>query len=147
MAAAAEPEAPAVGWDGRLDQLGVRIEQAPVAEGQQYWRITDVRWEDEIEAQGKHNIYVNVLDEGGARIIGQPVLIDWGTGRDVKPTEKKPPQEYSFNFNMYAVLGSYHVSIPGGPSDRLVGAGMGDLQRPTWKIHTCFYVTFQRSVR
>lgn len=147
MIAAAEPTAPARSWDGRLDQLGVGVQEASVAPGQPYWKLVEARWADEKEAQGKHNIYVNVLDESGQRIIGQPVVIAWRDGKDVKPTEDKPEPEYSFNFNMYATLGSYNVYIEGLPSDVLVGAGLGDLPRPQWKIHTCFYLTFQRSVR
>ncbi|MDH7484906.1 MAG: cyclic nucleotide-binding domain-containing protein [Anaerolineae bacterium] len=147
MVAAAEPTAPARSWDGRLDQLGVGVQEASVAPGQPYWKLVEARWADEKEAQGKHNIYVNVLDESGQRIIGQPVVIAWRDGKDVKPTEDKPEPEYSFNFNMYATLGSYNVYIEGLPSDVLVGAGLGDLPRPQWKIHTCFYLTFQRSVR
>ena len=146
-AAAAQPRAPSINWDGRLDQLGVRLQPANVAPGQPYWRLVEVRWADEKEAKGKHNIYVNVLDENGERIIGQPVVIEWHDGKDVKPTENKPEPEYSFNFNMYAPLGAYNVYIGGLPSDMLIGAGLGDLSRPQWKIHTCFYLTFQRAVR
>jgi hypothetical protein len=146
-AVVAEPTAPPINWDGRLDQLGVGLQTAAVAPGQTYWRLVEARWEDETEAQGKHNIYVNALDEIGTRIIGHPVVVEWHEGKDVKPTETKPEPEYSFNFNMYAVIGSYNVYLEGMPSDRLVGAGMGDLDRPAWKIHTCFYLTFQRAVR
>jgi CRP-like cAMP-binding protein len=142
-----EPAAAPIQWDGRLDQLGVGLQQAAVQPGQTYWRLVEARWEDEKEAKGKHNIYVNALDENGQRIIGQPVVVSWGSGKDVKPTENKPEPEYSFNFNMYAVIGSYNVYLEGMPSDRIVGAGMGDLSRPNWKIHTCFYLTFQRTVR
>lgn len=146
-AAAAVPTAPARSWDGRLDQLGVGLKEAPAAPGQPYWKLVEARWADEEQAKGKHNIYVNVLDESGQRIVGQPVVVAWGDGKDVKPTEDKPEPEFSFNFNMYATVGSYNVYIEGLPSDTLVGAGLGDLPRPTWKIHTCFYLTFQRSVR
>ena len=142
-----EPAAPAISWDGRLDQLGVGLQAANVAPGQPYWRLVEARWEDEKEAGGKHNIYVDVLDENGERIIGQPVVVDWGDAKDVKPTEKKTEPEYSFNFNMYATTGSYNVYIEGLPSDTLLGAGLGDLALPDWNIHTCFYLTLQRSVR
>lgn len=146
-AAAVEPSAPARSWDGRLDQLGVGVQEAPAAPGQPYWKLVEAQWADEKEAKGKHNIYVNVLDESGQRIIGQPVVVQWGGGKDVKPTEDKTEPEYSFNFNMYATIGSYNVYIEGAPSDTLLGAGLGDLPRPQWNIHTCFYLTFQRSVR
>jgi len=146
-AAAPQPSVPPLNWDGRLDQLGVRLQPANVAPGQPYWRLVEARWADEKEAKGKHDIYVNVLDESGQRIIGQPVVVEWRDGKDVKVTENKPEPEYSFNFNMYGTLGSYNVYVEGLPSDMLVGAGLGDLARPTWKIHTCFYLTFQRAMR
>ncbi|NLE76374.1 MAG: cyclic nucleotide-binding domain-containing protein, partial [Chloroflexi bacterium] len=103
MAAAAVAPAPSkapVSWDGRLDACGVRMEQAPVAPGQQYWRLVEARWANEQESQGKHHIYVNVLDEGGQRLIGQPVIVNWVDGQVTVMTEDKPKTEMSCNFGM-----------------------------------------------
>ena len=52
--------------DPRLDVLGVTIADAPVAPGEQYWRIIEVRFADEQESGGKHHIYVDALDENGS---------------------------------------------------------------------------------
>ena len=60
-------------WDGRLGQLGIRLEEAEVATGGQYWRLVEAVWQDEKEAGGKHHIYVEVVDEQGqpvADVVG-----------------------------------------------------------------------------
>ena len=73
VAAASVEEAPAPSlppriWDGRLDGLGVSLREAGVGSGQQFWRLIEVRWQNEQEGGGKHNIYVETLDEGGNRL-------------------------------------------------------------------------------
>ncbi|MCD6290610.1 MAG: cyclic nucleotide-binding domain-containing protein [Anaerolineae bacterium] len=139
--------AAAISWDGRLNQLGVGLIHANVAPGQPYWRLIEARWTDEKESEGRHHIYVNVLDEAGHRIIGQPIKVFWRSGSVTGKTEDKSPTEYSYNFQMYAAGNSYNVSVEGLPSDVVTGMGLGDITRRTWKIHTCFYLTFQRAIR
>lgn len=144
-----EPEvvaaaAPSRSWDPRLDRLGVHIEEAQVAPGQQYWRLVEAKWGDEQESGGKHHIYVEVMDENGERIVGQPVTVFWGDGVATIPTEDKAPPDYAFNYMMYAAGNAYNVKVEGLPSDVLRGAGMGDIERPKYGIHTTFYLTYQR---
>lgn len=131
-------------WDPRLDRLGVYVEEAQVPPGQQYWRIIETKWGDEQESGGKHHIYVEVLDENGQRLVGQPVTVFWGDGSATIPTENKAPPDFAFNYMMYAAGNAYNVKVEGLPSDVLRGAGMGDMERPKYGIHTTFYVTFQR---
>jgi hypothetical protein len=135
---------PARAWDPRLDRLGAKVEDAPVSPGQQYWRLIDARWTDEKESGGKHHIYVEVLDENGNRIVGHPVTVWWGDGSYTGGVEDKAPPEYGFNYMMYATGNAYNVKVEGMPSDIFYGAGMGDLERPRWGIHTCFYLVFQK---
>ncbi len=144
-----EPRAAAasIAWDSRLDQLGVGVQPAQVAPGQPYWRLVEARWADEQQSEGRHPIYVNVLDESGRRVIGQPVRVSWREGSVTGVTEDKPAPEYSYNFQMYAAGNAYDVSVEGLPSDTVTGMGLGDIERRAWKIHTSFYLTFQRSVR
>jgi hypothetical protein len=142
-----QPSLPPVQWDGRLDAMGVRIAGVDVPAGQPYWRVVKVQWGNEQESQGKHHIYVEVLDEAGNRIVGQPVVVFWPGGQEILRTEDKPAPEYACNFPMYAVLGTYSVRVDGLPSETLVGLGMGTPELPAWKIHTTFYITFQRTVR
>jgi CRP-like cAMP-binding protein len=143
-ATAATRKQPARSLDSRLQSLNVVLEPAGVKAGQSYWRLVDVRWENEQEAGGGHSIFVNVLDEGGNRLVGQPVDVRWPSGSLTVITEDKPPNEYSANFPMYNCLGSYAVSVPGLPSDTIVGLGLGTAAQPNFKVHTNFLLTFQR---
>ena len=101
----------------RLDPLGVRVDEAPAAPGQQYWRVAEVRWEDEQEAAGRHHIYVEVVDENGERIVGQPVTVFWSDGNFSAATEDKNPPDYAFNYQMYAAGNAYDVKVEGMPSE------------------------------
>ncbi len=159
-AAPAEPEAappapesrsasllPPRAWDGRLDGLGIGVQDAGVPSGQPYWRLIEARWQNEQEAGGKHHIYVEVLDEGGQRITGQPVTVFWGGGGDTQVTENKPAPEYAFNYPMYKAGNSYNVKIEGLPSDVIVGLGLGTPgEQRMYTIHTNTLLTFQKVV-
>jgi hypothetical protein len=132
--------------DPRLPSLNVHV-QEPVglAPGQSYYRLVSARWENEQEAGFNHSIYIDVMDETGNRIVGQPVDVRWGSDGLTVFVDDKPAPEYGSNFPMYAVLGSYSVSIPGLPSDTVVGLGMGTAEQPNFKIHTNFWLKFQRT--
>jgi CRP-like cAMP-binding protein len=139
--------APSRAWDPRLDRLGVRVEDAPASPGQQYWRLIEARWTDEKESGGKHHIYAEVLDENGNRIVGHPVTVWWGDGSYTGGVEDKAAPDFGFNYMMYAAGNAYNIKVEGLPSDIVYGAGMGDLERPNWGIHTCIYLTFQKATR
>jgi hypothetical protein len=124
--------------------MNVNLVPAGVKPGQTYWRLVRVQWQNKEESGNDHTIYVNVLDENGNRLVGQQVEIRWPEGSLVIFTEDKPPHEYSSNFPMYGTLGSYSASVPGMPSDTLVGMGMGTAEQPHHTIHTNFLITFQR---
>ena len=130
--------------DSRLASLNVAIQPAGVRPGQLYWRLIEARWENEAEAGGDHTIYVEVLDENGNRIVGQPVEIYWASGSLVVVTEDKPHPIYATNFPMYNALGSYAVKVPGLPSDQIMGMGLGTPDQPAFTVHTNFFLTFQR---
>jgi len=130
--------------DPRLTDLGVVIQPAGVRPGQSYWRLTSCYWQNQEESGNDHTIYISVLDEAGNRIVSQPVEVRWADGSLVIVTEDKPVTEWPANFPMYATLGSYSVSIPGLPSDTVVGMGMGTPEQPNFTIHTNFLLTFQR---
>ena len=139
--------APSRNIDPRIPQLGLTIEDAQVGTGQQYWHLIEARWEDEVEAGGKHHIYVDALDENGKRIVGQPVTVWWGDGNYTGPIEDKPAPDLGFNYQMYASGYAYNVKVEGLPSDIVRGAGMGDLKDRFKGIHTAFYFTYQRATK
>ncbi|MBX2998429.1 MAG: cyclic nucleotide-binding domain-containing protein [Caldilineaceae bacterium] len=141
------PAQPSRAWDGRLSQLGVNVADASVGSGQPYWQLVEARWENEAEAGGKHHIYVEVLDENGQRIVGQPVSIFWSDGGDMILTEDKPAPEYASNYPMYKAGNSYNIKVEGLPSDVLQGAGLGTPDLPFHTIHTNVLVTFRKAVK
>ena len=142
-AAAAAPR----NLDPRLSQLGINIQDADVAPGQPYWRLIEVRWEDEQQAGGKHHIYVDVLDESGNRVQSQPVTVFWGDGNYTAALENKPAPDYGFNYQMYASGYAYSVKVEGLPSDVLSGAGMGDVANRFKGIHVAYYLLFQKATK
>jgi hypothetical protein len=130
-----------------LPALNVAIQPANVQPGQKYWRLVKVFWQNKEESGNDHTVYIDVLDENGSRMVGQPVEIRWQDGNLIVFVEDKPPPEYGANFPMFGTLGSYSVSVPGLPSDTIVGLGMGTPEEPAFTIHTNFLLTFQRVQR
>ena len=139
---------PSVKWDARLDRLGIRVESPKVQPGQTYWRLVKAEFWDEKENQGKHHIFVNVLDEKGARIIGQEIMVEWPGEKLVIVMENKPPPEYSANFPLevnhyppWGTLGAFDVRANGLPSDKVIGMGL-----PPKNRFVVYLLTFQRTV-
>ena len=134
--------------DPRVAALGVTIvEPQNLKAGQQYWRLTELRWQDGNESGNDHTIYIEVKDQAGQRIVGQPIEVRWAGGSLTIFVEDKPAPVYGGNFPMYNTLGSYSVTIPGLPSDTVVGMGMGTIEQPNFTIHTNFFLTFQKVTR
>lgn len=134
-------------WDPRLDQLGVRVEEANVSPGQEYWHLEEVIWWDEEESRGKHHAFVEVLDTNGDRVVGQSVKVKWGSGEYIGDTEDKAFPDYAFNYQMYAANRAYDITVEGLPSDKLVGAGLGDLASPFHRVHVSYLLTYKKRVK
>ncbi|HEX8683222.1 MAG TPA: cyclic nucleotide-binding domain-containing protein [Ardenticatenaceae bacterium] len=133
--------------DSRLSALGVTIEPASVAPGEPYWRVVEIIWHDESQSGGRHSIFVDVSDEQGERIVGQPLTVSWGGGSQQLTIENKPFPEYGANFPMYAAGQAYSLQVNGLPSDRVHGMGLGDLTARDWTIHVEYLVKYQRAIR
>ncbi len=144
--AASAPAAPPRAWDGRLSQLGMNVADASVASGQPYWRLIEAKWENEQEAGGRHHIFIEVIDEGGNRIVGAPVTIFWSGGSESGATEDKNPPDYAYNYPMYMAGNSYGAKVEGLPSDVMQGMGLGTPDLPFHTIHTNVKLIFQRTV-
>jgi hypothetical protein len=134
-------------WDGRLDQLGIYIEDALVSPGQPYWRLIEGQFWDEKESGGKHHIYVEVLDENGDRVVGHPVTVFWGDGSHTGNIEDKNPPDLGFNYQMYAAGYAYSVKVEGLPSEIVKGAGMGDIENRFMGIHTSYLLTYKKEFK
>jgi hypothetical protein len=131
--------------DPRLGDLGVTLHEAPAQPGQGYWKIVRVEWQDEEQAAGRHHIDVDVIDEGGARILGAQARVAWAGGHADVLIEDKPWPELGGNFAMYAAGCSYTVEALGLPSDRLNCVGLGTPELRDWTIHVVYRITFQRA--
>ncbi len=135
-----------IDWDPRLCQRYAGLVPANVQPGQWYWRLIRARWYDEGEApfNGQHHIFVDVLDGAGARQVGVTVRFAWAGGYQDVMTEAKPGELYAANFPMYAVAPAYSAQpISGGPADMVTGMGLGNIQHPTWTIHTSYLLVWQ----
>jgi len=146
QAASAVPALPARNWDGRLSQLGMNVADASVAPGQPFWRLIEAKWEDEQEAGGRHHIFIEVLDEGGNRVVGAPLTIFWSGGSESGQTEDKNPPDYAYNYPMYMAGNSYGAKVEGMPSDVMQGMGLGTPDLPFHTVHTNVKLIYQRTV-
>lgn len=129
-------------WDPRLDDLGIEITRAEAESGQPIYRLISARYLNESEAQGLHHVFVEVLDENGQRILGQPVTLAWSDGQGTMITEDKPYPEYAANAPLYGEIseGTYEVEVKDAPSDKISGLGLPG------KRHVSYQLTFQRGV-
>lgn len=98
------------------------------------------------ENRGNHHIYVDVLDENGARINGSLIKVQVGNNPPTYATVDKPASEPGTNAPMWAST-QYSVSVANHPSDTVIGLHTGHSDEPgggnTWGHHS-FYVVFQR---
>ena len=148
-------------WDPNLD--GFRVEDGKVAAvkcgvwpaegvfpGDTVYRLVSASFIAEDEAQGLHNVYVDVIDKTGMRLDGAVVEHGW-------PTSKYPAMDevvhatvfgaqiagwglYA-NYDPNAVeYGPYWVRVSDGPSDVFYGMGLPG------KRHVSFAVVYQKQV-
>jgi hypothetical protein len=140
-------EIPDRDWDPRLDQRSAVLIPATVTPGQGYWRLIRGVWYNTAESQGRHHIFVDVLDAGGARQPAVPVLITWSDGTETITTEAKPGEEYAANFAMYSIAPSYRARPnDGAPADAVDGMGLGEIDDPTHGHHTSYGLTWRWTI-
>jgi hypothetical protein len=113
------------------------------------YKVVEVQWMDIRQSGGKHHIFLEVVDEGGQRLVGQQIRVSWPGGETRVPIEEKPGEPWGGNFPMFATLGAYAVQVaaPPGRSDAVEGLGLGTPQEPDVKHHTSFGITFRARSR
>ncbi len=127
-------------WDDRLTPLGVNFQAKPNTK----WQATDVRYQDDQEAQGQHHIWFTVLDDTNKPKSNVKVFVDW-VGRDVDdpPTSRLTGNDGRANIDIYANLdpakknGPYFAYVEGADKSDIV-AGMG----LPLKHHVNFLLTY-----
>lgn len=139
-------------WDPRLTQRGAQLIPAQPRPGQGYWRLVRARWfdADEPPFAGKHYIYLDTLDQAGARQIGvriQMTSLDQKEDYGFVTTEAKPGEPYAANFAMYIVAPAYRVApADGAPADAVTGLGLGSIAVPELPVLTSYGFTWQWTV-
>jgi hypothetical protein len=129
-------------WDPRLTQRGAAYHAVPEPVEGGYYRLIRARWYNEVESQGRHHIFVEVLDENGKRKVGVPILVTWATGSATVVTEAKPGEPWAANVAMFALAPAYSAQ-PQGTADSVNGMGLGSLVAPNFAIHTSYGLTWQ----
>ena len=143
---------PTLDWDPRLTKRGAFLIPAQVTPGQGYWRLARAVWyaENEPPFAGMHHILIDALDSHGIRQTGvlfRVTTLDGLTELGTATTEAKPGELYAANFPMWEVAPFYRTApADGAPSDAVSGMGMGDIARPTWKIHTSYGLVWRWTI-
>lgn len=137
---------------------GVRVLPTSARPGEAYWRIVEVRHLTPAENRGKHNIYVDAVDEHGQRVRNRELLIayTWEGRRADEPAPPrpldKPDSEPAGNIeiNLGQVIRLWLADQQ--PSDAVEGIHTNhpDELGPAgerWNSigHHSFYVKFQRT--
>lgn len=130
-----------VTWDEKLDERGVKLTVAQAMVGEPCFRLVEGKYLG--EWGGRHSIFVEVLNEMGNRMVGQPVRLWWNGGSDRKLTEAKPLDEWALDFPMYEPGHSYGIAVD-GRSDSVFGMGLGTIAAPSHKLHVSYRFVFQR---
>jgi hypothetical protein len=130
-------------WDWRLDALGVALEPANAAPGQEYWKLVRAVYQAPDEAGGNHHIYYTLLDENQQPVANQKVWQGWPEDK----TDAATNDQGESNIPLWASFapdrnefGPYFAWIDGLPSERVIGMGL------PLKRHVSFFLTWQRTV-
>ena len=103
------------------------------------WKL--IRNEGPVEWDGKHSIFVDVVDEQGKRLTGIPVKFWWNDGYEVKRTEAKTGEPFAVDFPMFAAGDAYGAKVDdGNPGDQTFGMGL-----IPFHPHVCYKLVFRRS--
>jgi hypothetical protein len=128
---------------------GVTIVQSDAPLGALYWRATLVHHLTPDENHGNHHIFLDALDEHGARVSGARGRVNWEGGEQII-TVDKPAGEPGTNFPMWKWQ-VCTVEMLDLPSDRIVGLHTGHPDEPPGAgnslFHHSFAVHFQRAVK
>ncbi len=143
------------------ESYGVQVVPAQVAAGQSYWRVTGVRHLTPDENRGRHNVYVDALDESGHRSREVALRIGWTwDGRhpdepaDPKPLDK-PDDEPAGTVDIFSGQ-RIEVWIEGDglASDHVANLHTDHPDEPDpsgelWNSrgHHSFHVVFQRTAK
>jgi len=120
-----------------------------VAAGTAYWHATLVHHLTPDENHANHHIFLDALDEQGARLTGARGRVTWDGGEQVF-TVDKPANEPGTNFPMWKWQ-VCTVEMLDMPSDRVTGLHTGHPDEPPGTGNTLFHhsfaLQFQRAIK
>ena len=137
----------------------VRLQPAQVTPGAPYWRLIGIHHLTPDENRARHSVYVDVVDEAGARLNDPGLRLRWGW-EGQRPDEAapprpfdKPPSEPATNIDIYPQQQTWvEIEGDGLPSDRVANlhSKHPDETGPNGELwnsigHHSYYVVFQRS--
>lgn len=137
-----KPQIPLV-WDERLTQRGASVVTILPPSGSLYWRLVAAKWYNERESAGKHHIFMDLLDEGGKRLVGGQIKITWNGGETVVPCEAKPGEPYGANYPMHNLAPAFNARPIGDVADAVLGMGLGSIEDPYHATHTSYGLVWQ----
>jgi hypothetical protein len=132
---------------------GVKVEEANVGPGEKYWQAFCVHHLTPEECRGKHNLFVDVLDEKGQRNREAKVRMTLQNGQTFINKTDKPEGEPGTNFPIWK--GNIcSVEALGLPSDKVVNIHtdhpdepMADGSLGSTRFHHSFLVCFKPAIR
>lgn len=138
---------------------GASIQTVDVAPGVTYWKVVSVRHLSPDENRGRHNIYVDAVDEAGQRVRDANLRIHytWEGRREDEPADPKPldkpDNEPAGNLDVYkGQIITVWLADDGLSSDRVAGLHTDHDDEPAsdggngnTRFHHSFYVRFQRA--
>ncbi len=143
----------------RSPDYGAQIQPSQVAPGAMYWKITGVRHLPPDENRGRHNIFVDAIDEQGQRVRDPNLRIHytWEGRRADEPAPPKPldkpDNEPAGNLDVYkGQIITAWLEGDGLPSERVAGLHTdhndeqaSDGTNGNTRFHHSFQVTFQQA--
>lgn len=127
----------------------VEIVPADIPPNTQYWQAIRVHHLTPEENHGNHHIFLDALDEGGARIFHAQAQVSWDGGQQIVVVDRPPSQPgASFPVWKWQVCS---VRMLGSPSDLVVNLHTAHPDEPpdngNTLFHHSFQVHFQRAVK
>lgn len=135
-------------WDKDLDKRGVsllKLNTDNVPPGRAYYKLIYGKYFNEEESNGRHHIFVDVLDENMNREYGTQVRFFWGDeGEEIKTIDKNKNENYGTDFPMFAAGNGYDMNVNEPYTDEVIGMGLGDIGSEEIGIHVSYGFVFQK---
>ncbi len=138
------------GWPG-----GVKFESVSVAPGQKYWHLVTALYCDTNDPRNDcpnkpgggtgTGIYVTLINAGGGRASGVPLLVTKPDGKQDFLEEKSSGDPCNCNYTFEA--NGFPVQVGSLPSDKISGMALFSVKAGLGNFHVRYFLTFQQIAR